>query len=1176
MSRNTETFATVRVEGAILPVDLLQRVAAGDARLGGLRPEDYHLAGEKINEATNQAWNRLLPAWEAFKAAAEKLSPGDPGHALTLNKWLLPLWRTLEYGQLDPARPFAIDGKEYAISHVRYHSPIHLVGFRQDLDRRVETAGGKRPSPHGLEQEFLNRSEAHLWGFVSNGLKLRVLRDNIRLTRQAFVEFDLQAMFDGKVYSDFALLWRLCHESRVHADRPEQCWLEKWSKAAAEQGLRALDQLRGGVEDAVEALGRGFLHPANAALVQKLRSGTLQAMDYYRQLLRVVYRLLFLFVAEDREPLFRKALAIWEEVLGPKHPHTAAGYHDLAYSLHDLGKARDAEPLFRRALALREEVLGPKHPHTAETYNDLAANLQAQGKARDAEPLFRKALALFEEVLGPKHPHTALICNNLAVNLDDLRKARDAELLHRKALALREEVLGPKHPDTARSYSNLAVNLHDQGKARDAEPLFRKALAIWEEVLGPKHPDTARSYDVLAYNLDAQGKARDAEAYWRVAVEALEAARLRLASTGLDRAAATTFAPHPSLALSLARQGKAADAWRAAERGLARGLLDDLTAATLAPDTPDDLNRLRDRAARLEQLEKELLPLLRAEQLDAARLRQRDELTRQRANLQQEIAAEAAERAGREVVALESLQQRLLPEMALVFWVDISPGPGAADPGAFHYACILRRQGPPVWDRLPSRGPARAWTTEDNTLPGRLRQALAQRSPAAAALAQQLYAQRLEPLMPHLAATAELPAVTRLIAVPAGWMAGIPLESFTDRYAVSYVPSASVFVRQAANHRPLRDPILLALGDPAFAAPETKRPDPPMHGLLALQVLPGSNAARAGLRDNDVLLAYAGTDLRRLDDLQVRSDGGPIAARVWREGTTLPLKLAPGDLGVVFHKEPAPIALRQRQQLDNLLASTRGEPAKPLPGSRREVEALAGLFPRDRTTVLLGSEASEQRLDELAAAGRLKDVRLLHLATHGKIDPASAHHSALLLAADRLPDEAEQVKQNKKVYTGELKVQALATWKLDADLVTLSACETGLGQKTAGDGFLGFTHMLLKAGARSLVVSLWEVDDASTALLMTRFYENLLGKRKDLAGPLGRAEALRQAQRWLRELRRPEAEALAEQLNGGLLRGTMGPEKPVAPGARPVGQPGDRSFAHPYYWAAFILLGDPD
>src|SRR5207302_1272375 len=83
---------------AILPIDLLQRVAAGDARLAGLRPEDYHLAGEKINEATNHAWNRLLPVWAGYKAAIDKLPASDPGHAVTLNKWLLPLWRTLEYG----------------------------------------------------------------------------------------------------------------------------------------------------------------------------------------------------------------------------------------------------------------------------------------------------------------------------------------------------------------------------------------------------------------------------------------------------------------------------------------------------------------------------------------------------------------------------------------------------------------------------------------------------------------------------------------------------------------------------------------------------------------------------------------------------------------------------------------------------------------------------------------------------------------------------------------------------------------------------------------------------------------------------------------------------------------------------------------------------------------------
>lgn len=299
----TDTFTCVRVEGSILPTDLLQRVAAGDSRLEGLRVEDYGLDGEKVNEAANHAWSKLLAAWDVFKVAKDRLPPTDPGLKLTVERWLLPVWKVLDYGTLDVARAFVIDEKTYPVSHVRHHSPFHLVGFRQDLDKRVDS-DGKQFSPHGLVQEFLNRSDGHLWGFVSNGLKLRILRDNIRLTRQAFVEFDLQAMFDGKQYADFALLWRLCHESRVKGDKPEHCWLERWSKVAAEQGLRALDQLRTGVENAVKALGRGFLAcPDNAELKAALKHNRLTPLEYYRQLLRVVYRFLFLFVAEDRDLL---------------------------------------------------------------------------------------------------------------------------------------------------------------------------------------------------------------------------------------------------------------------------------------------------------------------------------------------------------------------------------------------------------------------------------------------------------------------------------------------------------------------------------------------------------------------------------------------------------------------------------------------------------------------------------------------------------------------------------------------------------------------------------------------------------------------------------------------------------------------------------------------------------
>lgn len=301
-TRSSDRFPTIRTEGAILPADLLQRIATGDGSLPGLTPAAYHLIeGEKLNEAANRAWNRLQSAWASFRAACEKLSQTDLGVGTTRERWLLPLFQELGYGRLHHLKDaFVIEDKNYPISHAWGHVSIHLVGCRIDLDKRAVGS----PSSHSLVQEFLNRSETHLWGFVSNGLKLRILRDNIRLTRQAYVEFDLQAMFDGKVYADFTLLWRLCHQSRVETDKPQECWLEQWSKIAQQQGLRVLDQLRSGVERAIAVLGTGFLScPANASLRDRLRTGRLSAQDYYRQLLRLVYRLLFLFVAEDRELL---------------------------------------------------------------------------------------------------------------------------------------------------------------------------------------------------------------------------------------------------------------------------------------------------------------------------------------------------------------------------------------------------------------------------------------------------------------------------------------------------------------------------------------------------------------------------------------------------------------------------------------------------------------------------------------------------------------------------------------------------------------------------------------------------------------------------------------------------------------------------------------------------------
>lgn len=301
-----ETFTTIKTEGALLPVEILQRIAEGDRDLEGLSPESYHLSkNEKLNEAINRAWNRCEGAWRSFQATADILPKTDAGTTLTRERWLLILFQELGYGRLLISKAQQINGKSYPISHAWHHSPIHLIGFRQDLDRRTPgVAGAARMSPHSLMQEFLNRSDDHLWGVVSNGLMLRLLRDNFSLTRQAYVEFDLQAMMSGEVYSDFILLYMILHQSRVETERPEQCWLERWTQEAQRRGTRALDQLRKWVQQAIQTLGQGFLaHPANSTLRQKLQSGMFTPHGLYEQLLRLVYRMIFLFVAEDRDLL---------------------------------------------------------------------------------------------------------------------------------------------------------------------------------------------------------------------------------------------------------------------------------------------------------------------------------------------------------------------------------------------------------------------------------------------------------------------------------------------------------------------------------------------------------------------------------------------------------------------------------------------------------------------------------------------------------------------------------------------------------------------------------------------------------------------------------------------------------------------------------------------------------
>jgi hypothetical protein len=306
MASGNSEFQTISTSGTILPIDILQRVSRADRDIGGLRPEDYHLIqGERLNDVISLSWNRMISAWASFQKAKDRLGPSDLGTSITRERWLLVLFQELGYGRLMTTTSIEVDGKTYPVSHLWGRVPIHLLGCNVDLDHRTPgAAGASRMSPHSMIQELLNRSDEYRWGFLSNGLRLRLLRDNTSLVRQSYVEFDLETMMTSEAFSDFVVLWLVCHESRFETDERNECWLDRWSAVAREQGVRALEKLRHGVQRAIVSIGTGLLSfPRNELLRRRLRGGELTKQSFYRQILRIVYRLIFLFAAEDRDLL---------------------------------------------------------------------------------------------------------------------------------------------------------------------------------------------------------------------------------------------------------------------------------------------------------------------------------------------------------------------------------------------------------------------------------------------------------------------------------------------------------------------------------------------------------------------------------------------------------------------------------------------------------------------------------------------------------------------------------------------------------------------------------------------------------------------------------------------------------------------------------------------------------
>jgi len=347
---------------------------------------------------------------------------------------------------------------------------------------------------------------------------------------------------------------------------------------------------------------------------------------------------------------------------------------------------------------------------------------------------------------------------------------------------------------------------------------------------------------------------------------------------------------------------------------------------------------------------------------------------------------------------------------------------------------------------------------------------------ALVAEAQTLWRERFLPLEAHLE------GVERIVIIPSWAMNGFPAGILraadgtlvSDRYVISYAPSATVYALLAGRsaNRASRPRTGLLVGDPPFRREHV-----------------------AALRNGAPPFTTGPTESAHARELTRSILHGVVA----------------GDPSAVS-----------------------GLPR--LVSSRAEVESIAEML--EEPLVLLGESASERRLSRLATDGTLGRYDVVHLATHAFVDESRPERSALILA--QAGAEAASADGGADV-DGFLTAEEIFTeWNLNAELVTLSACDTGLGENLFGEGVVGFAYPFLRAGAASLLVSLWQVDDVSTTLLMRRFYSEWAGTED--TGGTSRARALRRAARWLREY---------TDADGG------------------------HPFRHPYFWSGFILIGDP-
>ena len=851
-------------------------------------------------------------------------------------------------------------------------------------------------------------------------------------------------------------------------------------------------------------------------------------------------------------PRAERALKIQQRLHeGQDHPDVAISLNSLAVLYKDQGRLREAEPLFQESLTMRQRLFPEDHPDVATSLNNLAVLYKDQGRLREAEPLFQESLAMYRRLFSKDHRDVAASLNNLA-SLYTLSKdqggLREAELLFQEALAIRRRLFEGDHRDVATSLKNLAVLYRAQGRLGEAEPLFQESLAMTQRLFEKNYPHVATSLNSLVQSNQARGKLGEAEP---LSQKSLAMRRHPFLGDHPDVAAGLK-----NLAVLYRAQGRLGEAEPLFQESLA------MYRRLFPEDHPDVANGLMSLGI-FYQARENYVPALN--------------LFTQAADAEEAILAENL-RIGSERQKQQFLDLFQGSTSAYISFHlrDLPDNPGAS---RLALTTILRRKGR-VLDTMGQM----LQTLRDNLdaegqkLFVQLASTQAQRAalsfrplPRDAALRKQTLADRarldgeIHRLEGELSIrSTEFRQITEPVTIEAVWQAipsnaalveFIQYEPFnaratggqhkygTPRYA-AYVllPDGTIQWRDLGEAAPIDSQIqyfrtLLSQGgwsfdDPKAAArkldqllmaPVREMTGNATHLLLSpdssLNLLPF--AALVDESGQYLVQNYLITYLTSGRDL--------LRARYRKQAPQAPLALtnpsydSPGTLSqsVVDGNRSDSSDNRRSVSLTALNFS-------PLPGTKVEGEALGQLILD--LTLLTGTEASENSLKSW------QRPEILHLATHGFFlqpevnpnpdEPSIGRENPLLRSGLALAGFNLRQSEGEDGVLTALEVAGLNL--RGTRLVVLSACATGLGELTAGEGVYGLRRAFTLAGAESQLMSLWNVSDKGTQELMVAYYRQLQSGE-------GRGEALRQVQ--LEMLQNPDR-------------------------------------AHPFFWAVFIPTGD--